>query len=94
MYVFDPVLKIVKYKNINMSALCGITGGYGARYVKVMCIANSPYLLSFFSSANNCSMTLFFDPTLLVTINNLSSPVLKTASQTMKVTYTLTLADE
>ena len=94
MYVFDPVLKIVKYKNIDQSRLCGMVSSYGERYVKVMCIANSHYLLTFRSSSiNNCFMELFFDPTLLVTINNLSSPVLKTASQTMKVTYTLTLAD-
>lgn len=94
MYVFDPVLKIVKYKNINQSDLCGMIGSRAGSYVKVMCIANSHYLLSFYYTYNNnCYMTHFFDPSLLVTINNLSSPVLKTASQTMKVTYTLTLAD-
>ena len=32
-------------------------------------------------------------PEIFITINNLSSPVIKTSAETMKVTYTLTLAD-
>ena len=35
---------------------------------------------------------LIKDPRYLATINNLSEPVVKTASKTMKVTYTLTEA--
>ena len=32
-------------------------------------------------------------PEIFITINNLSSPIIKTSAETMKVTYTLTLAD-
>ena len=43
------------------------------------------------SSSQN-SFTVLKDPRYLATINNLSEPVVKTASKTMKVTYTITEA--
>lgn len=39
------------------------------------------------------ALYLFKDPRYLATINNLASPVVKTASKTMKVTYTVTFDD-
>ena len=37
---------------------------------------------------------MYKNPLILATINNLDSPVTKTAAQTMKITYTLTKATE
>ena len=42
------------------------------------------------SSSSQNSFTVLKDPRYLATINNLSEPVVKTASKTMKVTYTIT----
>ena len=39
---------------------------------------------------NTCGLRVMKDPRYLATINNLSEPVVKTSSKTMKVTYTLT----
>lgn len=89
-YVIDPILKQAAYKNIATSSLW--PSPYSSNITsKVMSIAGS-FLKCYFRNENNycCCLTPFIDPALLVTINNLSSPVLKTASQTMKVTYTLT----
>lgn len=36
----------------------------------------------------------YIDPTILVTINNLQTPVTKTASQSMKITYTIEFGDQ
>lgn len=49
------------------------------------------YLLVDNSKSNNpCNLKVMKDPRYLATINNLSEPVVKTSSKTMKVTYTLT----
>lgn len=49
------------------------------------------YLLVDDSTSNNsCELRVVKDPRYLATINNLSEPVVKTSSKTMKVTYTLT----
>lgn len=49
------------------------------------------YLLVDDSKSNNpCELRVVKDPRYLATINNLSEPVVKTSSKTMKVTYTLT----
>ena len=42
------------------------------------------------STTNPCDLKVMKDPRYLATINNLSEPVIKTSSKTMKVTYTLT----
>ena len=44
------------------------------------------------SSSSPNYFTVLKDPRYLATINNLSEPVVKTASKTMKVTYTITEA--
>lgn len=41
-------------------------------------------------NVNPCRLKVMKDPRYLATINNLSEPVVKTSSKTMKVTYTLT----
>ena len=51
------------------------------------------YLYVYYSSSSStspCSLKVMKDPRYLATINNLSEPVVKTSSKTMKVTYTLT----
>lgn len=50
------------------------------------------YLLVDDSSTDNspCNLYVMKDPRYLATINNLTEPVVKTSSKTMKVTYTLT----
>ena len=42
------------------------------------------------SSTDPCNLKVMKDPRYLATINNLTEPVVKTSSKTMKVTYTLT----
>lgn len=89
-FVIDPVLKIATYKNIQTSYMWQ-AGAYYYNYTrKVMHIAGTILLTYVFADNFYCKLSPFIDPALLITINNLSSPVLKTASQTMKVTYTLT----
>ena len=46
--------------------------------------------LCVYASSNTCDLKVVKDPRYLATINNLSEPVVKTSSKTMKVTYTLT----
>ena len=45
------------------------------------------------SSTDPCDLKVMKDPRYLATINNLSEPVVKTSSKTMKVTYTLTFVE-
>ena len=47
----------------------------------------------FASTGQNLKYSMTFNPFILCTKNNLDSPVTKTASQTMKITYTLSVAD-
>lgn len=47
----------------------------------------------FASTGKNLKYSMTFNPFILCTKNNLDSPVTKTASQTMKITYTLSVAD-
>ena len=51
------------------------------------------YLRTYTPSSSNYSYTVMKDPRYLATINNLSEPVVKTSSKTMKVTYTLTFEE-
>ena len=48
------------------------------------------YLQVDHSNSSYCNLKVMKDPRYLATINNLSEPVVKTSSKTMKVTYTLT----
>ena len=54
------------------------------------------YLYVYYSTRSSdtdpCNLYVMKDPRYLATINNLSEPVVKTASKTMKVTYTITEA--
>ena len=47
----------------------------------------------FAMTGQNLIYSMSFNPFILCTKNNLDSPVTKTASQTMKITYTLSVAD-
>ena len=47
----------------------------------------------FAMTGENLAYSIVFNPFILCTKNNLDSPVTKTASQTMKITYTLSVAD-
>ena len=47
----------------------------------------------FATTGENLAYSIVFNPFILCTKNNLDSPVTKTASQTMKITYTLSVAD-
>lgn len=47
----------------------------------------------FASTGKNLKYSMTFNPFILCTKNNLDSPVTKTASQTMKITYTLSVAE-
>lgn len=47
----------------------------------------------FAMTGKNLTYSMSFNPFILCTKNNLDSPVTKTASQTMKITYTLSVAD-
>ena len=47
----------------------------------------------FASTGQKLKYSMTFNPFILCTKNNLDSPVTKTASQTMKITYTLSVAD-
>ena len=50
------------------------------------------YVYCYYSSSYTNFFKILKDPRYLATINNLSEPVVKTASKTMKVTYTITEA--
>ena len=47
-----------------------------------------------FNNWNYGGTGMYKNPLILSTINNLDTPVTKTAAQTMKITYTLTKATE
>ena len=48
------------------------------------------FLLSFYLSGDYGCMELYVPTNYLATINNLETPIEKTAEKTMKITYTLT----
>ena len=85
-YVLDPVLGKIQYKNIKQKEVFSSN-----RLSRCFKLYGTPFLI--FVDWNNGSLATLYtavDLSLLITINNLASPVTKTASQTMKVTYTLT----
>lgn len=95
LYVVDPTLKQATFKNAPSGIFYPGYSSYGNDATrKVLPVAGTMFLASVYTTGNYCSLCFFVDPAFLVTINNLSSPVLKTASQTMKVTYTLTQVAE
>lgn len=83
--VVDTVTKHITFKNIIFSSFTDDRLEYTAGdRIK---IKGTHYYMGYYSDAYIC---LCLDPTLLVTINNLETPVQKTSAQTMKVTYVLT----
>jgi len=61
--------------------------GYNAEIIKIDDIW---YLMNLYYNSYNLEYKLITRTPYLATINNLSEPVTKTASKTMKITYTLT----
>lgn len=79
--VVDPKLEYqLRYKN----AIASNFFNYGSD--TMFKVKGTIYWVEFYSGY----LYLGIDPTLLVTINNLETPVQKTSAQTMKVTYVLT----
>lgn len=64
------------------------------RFLSTPLINIGPFMIGYYTDASygNCTLykLLFLHTQYLGTINNLSSPILKTADKTMKITYTLT----
>lgn len=89
-YVINVNKGEVRVKNVNITAM-----GYQTSAtvnLAVFCPKNTIFMCRAAGSTYQGKayyLEELLDPSILVTINNLSSPVLKTASQTMKVTYTL-----
>ena len=75
---------------------------YGGAYIADMASGNAypanTSNINLWQSADLGAMTngsqIFKNPLILATVNNLETPVTKTAAQTMKITYTLTKATE
>ena len=89
--VIDPVLGRVFSKNIEDDIYAT---NMGTNTLKLWTkVHGTPFFINADSQSSYRARAYgSFDPAILITINNLSSPVTKTASQTMKVTYTLTKA--
>lgn len=82
--LLDPQALKVKYlnmrnANINSNSIC--------HYEK---LSAGLYLYAGSSVTGNFNFIPAIDPCMLMTVNNLSAPVEKTAAQSMKVTYTIT----
>lgn len=92
-FACDALLHEVRYKNAYLSNL------YNGSSDGSVVVSGKVYGTNFIGTNNwdrvgNWYLLLGNDPELLVTINNLSTPVVKTASETMKVTYTITKTEE
>lgn len=74
------------------------TAGYGLPYVSTPLIEFGPFRLGYHVNTSYSSATLYktlyLHSPYLGTINNLATPILKTADKTMKITYTLTEVEE
>ena len=80
--VIDVKTKLASYKNISSYY---IFNGQCTKHV-----FRTHYMVSGVRpSSGSPYIGLYLDPTLLITINNLSTPVQKTSAQTMKVTYVI-----
>lgn len=99
--VLDLGTGIVKYRNLNADyewrlgtgtfLSMGVLHGSNGRIFTIHTTDTSGMALN---SPPSYFMMIRQLPDLLVTINNLEAPVTKTASQTMKVIYTLTMEDD
>lgn len=74
------------------------TAGYGLPFISTPLIEFGPFRLGYHVTTSYSSATLYktlyLHSPYLGTINNLSTPILKTADKTMKITYTLTEVEE
>lgn len=92
--VLDFETKNITYKNMYLSKYFNFNSSYSSDFRTMYRVAGTNMVCCQISASGYYNFVVpGFEQPFLVTINNLSSPVLKTASQTMKVTYTLTLAD-
>lgn len=64
--------------------------GASFRYIRTPTIEIGPFRIGYGSNSGTLYKCLYLHTPYLGTINNLSSPILKTADKTMKITYTLT----
>jgi hypothetical protein len=88
--VIDTITRHITFKNADYSAFFGAQPGNSDEY-RVLKVKGTHYLVHTGYSENSKSfISIYLDPTFLVTINNLETPVQKTSAQTMKVTYVLT----
>ena len=96
-YVIDPVLKQIAYINVKGNI---ILDGNHVPYFGLFHIKGTNWIAGvacYRAGSYNYRPRIivnYIDPAILITINNLASPVIKTSSQTMKVTYTLTKSIE
>ena len=74
------------------------TAGYGLPYIATPLIEFGPFRLGYYVVTSYSSATLYktlyLHSPYLGTINNLATPILKTADKTMKITYILTEVEE
>lgn len=96
--VLDLRTGIVKYRNLNADYEWN-SGGGTCLSMGVLHGSNGRIFIVRTGATNISSPTNYYImirqlPDLLVTINNLDAPVTKTASQMMKVIYTLTMEDD
>ena len=82
-YVINVLAGEVKRTNVNYIAYNNST------YHSSQVHGNDLLLVNAWKSRSASGNNLYAHPVPLITINNLSEPVVKTASQTMKVTYTI-----
>ena len=84
--VYDVVNNELRY--------CNGKGGYSSELYIPFIDKKGVYIYVYYYNSSNYSnyFKILKDPRYLATINNLSEPVVKTASKTMKVTYTITEA--
>lgn len=80
-----PAKCFILYPDGTFETKDGLNGGYSWTL-------GSPRQIDYLFAAQNNSSNLFVNSRYLGTIANLDSPVTKTSSQTMKITYTLTEA--
>ena len=84
--VIDLDTKKITFKNIaSFAYFTGSGGGSNPNYYM-----KPKGIFYGLSISDKNSLKLWLDPTLLITINNLETPVQKTSAQTMKVTYVIT----
>lgn len=80
--VLDVENKKIKYKNVSYGNFPFVT----SKYLRQIPVKDAHYILT----EDSDYLKIVTDPAMLVTINNLETPIQKTSAQTMKVTYVLT----